>query len=82
MKNNYDRSLELLCPTCASVELHQNDLGEDCYVCSDCEGVFSYEQLEEGNSERLSNAVEELKSEILEDMKSDLSKMFKGFGKK
>ena len=84
MKSNYDRSLELLCPTCAGVHFNvpddENDPGA-VYTCLSCGGNFTHDQILESNSERVEKTVEEIKSEIVKDIESDFKKMFRKFGK-
>ena len=82
MKKDYDRSLTLLCPTCASDELgclDEHETEESQYQCKSCEGKFTYAEIKDANSERIEAAVEEMKAEIVTDIKKDFSKMFKKF---
>ncbi|WP_146348450.1 ECs_2282 family putative zinc-binding protein [Phaeobacter marinintestinus] len=80
MKTNYDRSIELLCPTCASTFLSCQDELENedsMYRCSSCDGEFSYETIKASNEDRIAAKVEEIKSEVFADIKKDFKKMFK-----
>ena len=80
MDKNYDRSIELLCPTCASSQLSENS--ENDYTCASCNEQFSYEQVKEGNSERISVAVSEIKSEVVGDFQKQLNDIAKQFNKR
>ncbi|MGX9353302.1 ECs_2282 family putative zinc-binding protein [Shimia sp. W99] len=80
MKNDYDRNVTLLCPTCASDELvclDQSETVHSQYQCRSCEAEFSYADIRDSNSERIEAAVEEMKAEIVSDIKKDIAKMFK-----
>ena len=80
MKNSYDRSIGLLCPTCASDHLKcldEQETEDSHYCCGRCEGHFSYEEIRTSNSERIEAEVEEMKAEIMSDVRKDFSKMFK-----
>lgn len=81
MKSDYDRKLTLLCPTCGSSSLscHDDDLDEAVreYSCEDCGSGFNHQQLMDGNASRVSAAIEEIKSDVVADIRSSIKKMFK-----
>ena len=82
MKNDYDRSVALLCPTCASDQLQCMDEVEtelSRYRCAACDGEFNYAELKVSNAERIEAAIDEMKSEIVSDIEKDFAKIFKKF---
>ena len=81
MKTNYDRSLLLLCPTCASSDFAFEDTEPEelrVYVCNSCGLSASHQAIMESNAERISAAVDELKNDVVADFSKDIRATFKG----
>lgn len=80
MKNDYDRKIALICPTCATDQLqYDEDLDPTLrtYKCLDCGRELSHNELLQENSGRIDAAMDELKAEVMDDIKRDFSKLFK-----
>lgn len=81
MKTDYDRSLPLLCPTCASTDFAFDDAEAKelrVYVCNSCGLCTSHQGLMESNAERINAAVDELKNDVVADFSKDIRAAFKG----
>ncbi len=81
MKSNYDRSVSLLCPTCAATAFSFDETQPKetrVYLCNGCGNAASHADIMDSNAERLSEAVEELKSELISDISDGLKKALKG----
>ncbi|MCF6304793.1 MAG: hypothetical protein L3J33_05430 [Rhodobacteraceae bacterium] len=84
MKNNYDRSISLICAICASDQFEFDaDLPEEerVYTCGDCHEVYSHDEIISKNSEKLSKMVDEIGKEFVADATKKLKKAFSKFGK-
>lgn len=76
MKDSYGRSVSLQCPTCGSESFeHENDKPD--VRCVRCDRVMTKSELREANGARIEAEVDEVKAEVLKDVKADLAKMFK-----
>ena len=76
MKDSYDRSVRLQCPTCGGESFeHEKDKPEA--RCIRCDRVMTKDELRAANGARLENELDALKAEVLTDIKADLAKMFK-----
>lgn len=79
MVKEYRRSLELLCPTCASAlfdfDETENEAMQEC-KCVGCGGRFNKEQLMEANASRINSEIENIGKELLDDALSDFKKSF------
>lgn len=76
--DKYRRSVSLSCPTCGSTEFDIPDDGTQPVTCSRCERTIMRDELVRENSENISAHVEEVKSEIVRDLKDSLRKAFRG----
>ena len=76
MKDNYDRSISLQCPTCGGesfeFEEHKPDVR-----CATCERVMTRDELKEANGARIEEEADAMKAEVMKDVKADFAKMFK-----
>ncbi|WP_138135573.1 ECs_2282 family putative zinc-binding protein [Aeromonas hydrophila] len=67
MKNDYSRQVTLLCPVCGNSQFATIS---DChYSCSDCKTEFDKEALISQNTASTDAMVEDLKKELVEDIK-------------
>lgn len=78
MKDSYDKSINLLCATCGDSNFEMNE-DRSWIKCPRCgrEYLNGYNELVELNQERINNDIEQLKSEVKEDLQKDLKLMFK-----
>jgi uncharacterized Zn finger protein (UPF0148 family) len=74
MKDNYDRSISLQCPTCGGTEFEQDEIG--IVKCFRCERTLTQTDLRESNGRLIEAELEDLKTEILKDLKADIRKIF------
>ena len=82
MKNNLNRTAELVCPTCANSQFSfDEELPpiDRMYKCTDCGNTFSHSDMLDSNDEIIQNTIEEVKTEIVNDIRQDFKKMFKKF---
>lgn len=76
----HSRSLTLICPTCAASRFEfDSSLDETIrqYHCTSCGLNFTLADIKAANSAQISAAVDLMKREILDDVKSSLHKAFK-----
>lgn len=79
------KNVNLLCPLCGndqfkslSGEFSEEDSDDNVLLrCSDCGSVYNKEELIEGNSEVLNNAVEEMADEIMAEIEREFRKAFR-----
>ena len=72
---DYTRNVSLLCPTCGNDQFE--DLGDDKYKCSDCNGIYTKEELIENNQAIIQNHVDEMADDIIKDIAKDLKRIMK-----
>ena len=80
MKNDYSRSIDLVCPVCAGTAFSfDEETPEEVrfYECVGCDGKISHQEILDSNQETISRAVDETKKEIISDIKKDFKKLFK-----
>jgi hypothetical protein len=81
MPQDYSRSVELLCPTCAGSEFDFDDEVDETvrlYHCAGCGGSFDHEHLMLANSARIDAEVDALGEEVVKDALKKLRKSFEG----
>lgn len=81
VKQSYDKSITMLCPTCASAEFifdNELDLAVRVYACMSCNHEFSHDAILASNANRVSVEVEQIKKEFIDDVRRDFRKAFKG----
>lgn len=79
MKDNYSRSVSMQCSTCGGTQFEFDEDGGP-IRCTGCDRVYATkDELIAENGARIEGEVEGMKSDILGDVKKDLSKMFKKF---
>lgn len=78
--SKYDRAVTLMCPTCGDTQFEHDEHDENVAVtCVSCGLKITRTDLIEANSENISGQVEQIKSEVVADMKAQLQKSLKGF---
>jgi len=75
MRDNYDRSISLQCPTCGGTDFEHNET--ELVKCVKCERLLTKAELRAENGQRIESEVEDLKAELLKDVQADFKKMFK-----
>ena len=79
MKKNYEKAIIARCITCAGTDFEFND--DKTYVkCNRCGREYhgGYDELKLLNQENIQAGIEELGEKVLNDLKDDLKKAFKG----
>ena len=78
MKQNYDRSVELICPVCGGKTFSfDNEIDDGDVTCVQCKKIFTRDELNEANQENISVNFEEVKKEVIDDINKDFKNMFK-----
>lgn len=78
MKDSYNKSIQLRCITCGDSDFEFNE--EKTWIkCNRCgkEYLGGYDELVELNQKNINKKLEEAKKEISNDLKGDITKMFK-----
>ncbi len=77
----YRRSISLLCPTCGEKDF-EHGIGDGPLRCLNCNSSFTREELIRENGDIIEAEVDEVKAEILKDVKQEfrntLKNAFKG----
>lgn len=76
MKDSYDRSISMQCPTCGG-ECFEHQEDQPIVRCVRCDQVMTKEELREANGARIEAEVDEVKAEVLKDVRADFAKTFK-----
>lgn len=76
MKDSYNRSLRLQCPSCGGESFEQEEDKPD-VRCVRCDRMMTKDELREANGARIEAEVDEIKGEVLKDVKADLANIFK-----
>ena len=74
MKNNYNRTVELNCPVCHGKDF---DSVGGTATCKNCGHTFTKQQLQDANRSKINTAVESVKKEVFNDIKTNFQKMLK-----
>ena len=84
MHNNYNSSISLICPTCASDQFeYDDDLPNDerTYICGDCKEAYSYVEIMESNSEKIQETIDQIGKAVVDDARKQLQKTIKKFSR-
>lgn len=75
----YNRSVNLLCPTCGNsqLEIQGNDQENKIIRCPSCDRIMTKEELIRENGVIIDANVDEMKEEILKDVKKEFNDMLK-----
>jgi hypothetical protein len=77
---NHDRSVGLRCSTCAGVDFKRDpELDDGPIECAGCGRIFTREQLIAENGEIIDIALDEMKADIVADVRTQFRKAFQGF---
>ena len=80
LKDDYGRTIEMLCPTCGASQFEYDDDIESPVAwvqCAHCEREFDKQELIDWNQDRITGNVEDVKREVVDDVKRDLRKRLK-----
>lgn len=75
----YDRSVELICPTCGSTQFEYDEHDDAVpMTCASCSLSVSRSDLIAANGENIGVHVEQITGEVVADLKKQLQQAFKG----
>jgi uncharacterized Zn finger protein (UPF0148 family) len=78
MKNDYSRPVSMQCSSCGGTQFEFDEDGP--IRCIGCDRIYaSKDELIEENGARIEQQVEQMKSDIMKDVRKDLSDIFKKF---
>lgn len=78
IKDDYNRSIKLQCITCGGTDFEAND--DKTYIkCNTCnrEYLNGYDELVELNQENIEKSVQNIKSEVRDDIQNEINDMLK-----
>ena len=78
MKNDYSRSVSMQCSTCGGADFEFEDESSP-VRCVGCDRIFMREELVRENGARIESEVEDVKAQLVADIRKDFSKIFKKF---
>lgn len=74
-----DRSVNLICPTCAGLSFERDDADENSPIrCVGCDRVFTRAELLAENQEVIDGALDTFKAEIVDDFRDRMKRAFRG----
>jgi uncharacterized Zn finger protein (UPF0148 family) len=77
MKSDYSRSLTLVCSVCGNSSF-DFDTADGSILCATCERIYpSKDDLIAENGTRVDHGMDEMKNEVVKDIKKTFSKLFK-----
>ncbi len=77
--DKYSRSVSMICSTCGSKDFEFDAEVQDGPIrCTACDRIFTREELIRENGALIDEHVDEVKSEIVSDLKASLRKAFGG----
>jgi hypothetical protein len=75
--DKYSRRVSMQCSTCGGTAFEYDDESGP-YRCTGCDRTFTREELLRENGERIENEVDEVKGEIVKDLRDKLRSGFSG----
>lgn len=76
MKDDYSKSVSLMCTTCGGKDFEFDD-EEGPVRCIGCDRTYGRDELIHENGEIIESELEEIKSKIVSDIEKDFAKIFK-----
>lgn len=74
-----DRSVTLICPTCAGLSFeHDNAVENSPIRCVGCDRVFTRTELLAENQEVIDGALDSFKAEIVDNFRDSMKRAFRG----
>lgn len=80
MKNNYDREIRLLCPTCGGTQFEHDETNYNenkIIKCVQCNRETTQKALIDENSQNINTHVDEIGEEVFKDFAAEIKKIFK-----
>ena len=77
---DHERTIPLACPTCAGENFSFNeeeDVATRSNKCADCGMEYTYEEIRMANSARIDAAVDEIKDDVMREVRKTWKKMFR-----
>lgn len=78
MKADHSRSVPMQCSTCGGTAF-QFESDSSPVRCTACDRIYMREELIRENGARIESELEDVKAQIVTDIRKDFSKMFKKF---
>lgn len=79
MSTPADRSVTLICPTCAETSFEYDDADENSPIrCVGCDRVFMRAELLAENQEVIDGALDDFKAEIVDHFRDRMKRAFRG----
>jgi hypothetical protein len=75
--DKYSRNVSMQCSTCGGTAFEFEDKGGP-YTCKGCDRIYTREELLRENGGRIESEVDEVKGEIVKDLRDTLRKSFSG----
>lgn len=79
-EDKYNRTIRLLCPTCGSDQFSQQEASGGAVqmvICATCGREMTKDDLIQENNENITAHVDEVKQEIVDDIRKQFARMFK-----
>lgn len=78
--DKYERTVSLLCPTCGGTEFESQAANEEVaqFKCLSCGLTTTKSELIAANGENIDAQLDEIKTEVLNDMTKSIASAFKG----
>jgi len=74
----YSRSVTLQCPTCGGTDFkHDNEDDSGPVTCTSCNRITSREELMNENGANIEASLDEMKKEVVKDMRAEFSTVLK-----
>jgi Zn-finger domain-containing protein len=74
VKNNYNSTVEMNCLVCAGREF---DKSATTAICRNCKNSYTIERSQQDNRAEINATINNVKKEVVNDIKADLQKMLK-----
>ena len=78
MKDDYSKSVSLMCTTCGGKDFEFDD-DQGPVRCIGCDRTFGRDELIHENGEVIESELEEITSNIISDLEGDFAELFKKF---
>lgn len=78
--SDYNQSILLNCIVCAGEDMSDPQGDDDPnrpIQCNGCKAKFTYQELLDGNSEKISNVIEDIEKDIIKDISKKIKRVFK-----
>ena len=76
--SKYDKSIDLLCPTCGNRRFERDHKNSTRVTCSSCRKTITTAQLRSKNKKNIQSHVDKAKKMIVKDIEKRIKKVLKG----